>query len=173
MHSIIFQKFWTKMQNTNQSKIPLVSQWDNMFLLPQQALQQRLSNFLQTGLPLDKWNQVFWKLTKSRKHSSEQNTWWIPLKQRVLTSLAYCNKLWETFTNRTASRQVRLRISKTLTKIQKPLFRANCLVDPNEMKCSCFVGMYCNKVWVTSQTKLCLAIWNQVFTKTSPKSRKF
>jgi len=85
----------------------------------------------------------------------------------------YCNKLWETFTNRTASRQVRSRISKTLTKIQKPLFGANCLVDPNEAKCSRFVGMYCNKVWVTSQTKLRLAIWNQVFTKTSPKSRKF
>ena len=87
----------------------------------------------------------------------------------------YCNKFWETFTNRTASRQVKSRISKALTKIQKTLFGANYLVDSNEMKCSCFVDMYCNKLWAIFTNKTVYArldIWNQVFTKTLTKLQK-
>ena len=68
----------------------------NSFSIPMKqhvlsSMTSTATSYKQTELPLHKWNQVFWKLTKSRKHSnaSEQNTWWIPLKQRVLTLLAY------------------------------------------------------------------------------------
>ena len=93
-----------------------------MFPHPWQALQQRLSNFLQTGLPLDKWNQGFWKLTKPRKHSLEQNTWWIPLKQRVLTSLAYIATNYEKLL------QIELCPDKWDQESQKPSpkFRSHC-----------------------------------------------
>jgi len=125
-----------------------------MFSLLWQVLQQRLSNFYKQNFVWASETNFF-----ENPHLNPEST----DRRKILVNAIetksshffgmYCNKFWETFTNRTASRQVKSRISKALTKIQKTLFGANYLVDSNETKCSRFVDMYCNKLWATFTNK--------------------
>ena len=97
----------------------------------------------------------------------------MPLKQRVLTSLAY------TATNSEKLSQIELRPDKWNQESRKPSpkFRKHCLEQITWwilMKRSVLALLICTATNYEqlSQTKLRLDIWNQVFTKTLTKLQK-
>ena len=138
-----------------------------MFSLLWQVLQQRLSNFYKPNFI---WTSetIFSKtLTKIQKALIGAKCWWIPLKQRVLTSLA-C-----TATNSEKRSQIELRPDKWNQESRKPSpkFRKHYseqITWWKLMKRSDLALLICTATNYEqlSQTKLRLDIWNQVFTKT-------
>ena len=106
-------------------------------------------------------------------HWLEQNTWWIPLKQRVLTFWACAA------TNSEKLSQIELRPDKWNQESRKPSpkFRKHCSEQITWwilMKRSVLALLICTATNYEqlSQTKLRLDIWNQVFTKTLTKLQK-
>ena len=144
-----------------------------MFSLLWQVLQQRPSHFYKQNFVWASETNFFETLTKMQKALIGAKYWWIPLKQRVLTSLA-C-----TATNSEKLSQIELRPDKWNQESRKPSpkFRKHCSEQITWwilMKRSVLALLICTATNYEqlSQTKLRLDIWNQVFTKHSPNSRK-
>ena len=144
-----------------------------MFSLLWQVLQQRLSNFYKQNFVWASETIFFETFTKIQKALIGAKYWWIPLKQRVLTSLA-C-----TATNSEKLSQIELRPDKWNQESRKPSpkFRKHCSEQITWwilMKRSVLALLICTATNYEqlSQTKLRLDIWNQVFTKTLTKLQK-
>ena len=144
-----------------------------MFSLLWQVLQQRLSHFYKQNFVWASETNFFENLTKIQKALIGAKYWWIPLKQRVLTSLA-C-----TTTNSEKLSQIELRPDKWNQESRKPSpkFRKHCSEQITWwilMKRSVLALLICTATNYDqlSQTKLRLDIWNQVFTKTLTKLQK-
>ena len=85
----------------------------------------------------------------------------------------YCNKLWATFTNKTASRYLKSSIHKNTHQTPENTDRSKILDKFQWNKVFPFLEYHCNKVWAAFTNWI--VSWNgrsSIHKKPSPKSRK-
>ena len=141
---------WTSASRTHKRRIEGRAQIWN-YNAWKKCAEAKSELLLQTDFHQDKWNQAwtksFTKVYKSLirgKDVSDFN------KPNVFRFPKKCwNKVWATFANIIASRQVKSSINEILHQVQKILVRGNHKPNCNKLSGFRFSGMCWNKVWAT------------------------